>query len=663
MALTNGDRLGPYEVLGPLGAGGMGEVWRALDTRLGREVAVKVLPDTFATDPGRLARFDREARLLASLSHPAIATVHGFEQADGVSLLVLELVEGPTLAERLRRRPLPVREALRAAVQIAEALEAAHEKGIVHRDLKPANVKVLPEGRIKLLDFGLAKALDTGRPAAEVAALATETSPTEAGVILGTASYMSPEQARGLAVDARTDVWSFGCLLYEMLTVGRGFPGATGSDVTAAILEREPRWELLPAEAPYLVRSVLRRCLEKDVARRLRHIADARLEIEEALAAPEAVVARPPHRARAVMALAALALVGAVTVGFWLGARRTSTTWHGPTRLNIEVEASARLPSQGFQPQIALSPDGTRLVYDSTKGFYLRSLDTLEARLIPGTERASYPFFSPDGRWIGYQSGGKLQRVSVDGGTPLTITGVGALRGASWCDDGTIVYTPDAASGLWRASVDGGAPQKLTEPDRTSETSHRWPQLLPDGRTVLFTAYAPSGRGDESRIDVISLESGRRKTILRGGTYGRYVPTGHVIYASGGTIFAAPFDAGALAVSGPPAAVLQDVRMLDATGVAQVAFAPTGAAVYVAPYFRPPPSRLWRVDRRGAATPVPGTHPALAGLSLSPDGQRLIARVNQANGESLWLHDFRRQTWTALTFEKNSAYPVWSPSG
>jgi len=426
--LTPGARLGSYEVVGSLGAGGMGEVWRARDTRLGREVAIKVLPDALARDPGRVSRFEREARLLASLNHPGIATVHGFEQVDGVSMLVQELVEGPTLAERLRRGALPVREALEVAGRIAEALEAAHEKGIVHRDLKPSNIKLTADGRVKLLDFGLAKALGTESAASDVSKLPTDTSPTGAGVILGTAPYMSPEQARGQPVDDRTDVWAFGCVVYEMLTGTRAFPGATGTDVLAAIVEREPDWPALPATVPAQACSMLRRCLQKDRARRLHAIADARLEIEEALTTPgpnaptRAGGSRWPARWLSALVLSA-ALAAAATSRLWT--RPPQAGPHSPTRLNVDLAPSTQLPTATDTPALlAVSPDGRHLVYQAAgegwspdgKGLFVRSLDRPGAHLVAGTERAGHPFFSPDGRWLGFVAGGKMQKVLAQRG-------------------------------------------------------------------------------------------------------------------------------------------------------------------------------------------------------------------------------------------------------
>jgi serine/threonine protein kinase len=664
--LTPGARLGSYEIVGPLGAGGMGEVWRVRDARLGREVAIKVLPEAVAGDPARVARFEREAKLLASLNHPGIATVHGFEQVDGVSMLVQELVEGLTLAERLRRGALPMREALELAVLIAEALEAAHEKGIVHRDLKPSNVKLTADGRVKVLDFGLAKALGTESAVADVSKLTTDTSPTGAGVILGTAPYMSPEQARGEGVDERTDIWAFGCVLYEMLTGGRAFRGATGSDVIAAIIERQPDWKALPTGTPPLVGSVLRRCLQKDRSRRLHAIADARLEIEEALTWAGSQAAAGPAWSRSSARRALLMILGVLAAAgtSWLWTRSPRPGHQAPTRFNIDVAASTQLPLETVTAPIAISPDGRQLAYQAEgQGLYVRALDQAKARRIPGTESASQPFFSPDGQWLGCVADGKLLRVPLGGGSPRVIAEAPQPRGASWADDGTIVYTPHTLSGLFRVSSEGGAPSTLTEPDPSQETSHRWPQVLPGAHAVLFTTHPPSGRIDESRIAALSLKTGDRKILVQGGIYGRYVPTGHLVFVSGGSMFAAPFDVGKLELIGPAVAVLDDVRMAWGSGAAHFDFSRAGTAMYVAPHQRPGEAALQWVDRKGAAAPVTSTRRAFRAPRLSPDGRRLAVHVQEPNGMDLWLLEIARQAWSRLTFAKDNAWPVWSPDG
>ena len=665
-------RLGPYEVLAPLGAGGMGEVWRARDTRLGREVALKLLPDSVALDEARLGRFAREAKLLASLNHPGVAIVYGFEELDGKPFLVLEVIEGPTLAERLQRGALPWREAVEIGRHIAEALEAAHDHGIVHRDLKPSNIKLAADGRVKLLDFGLAKDLGAKSATSEVK-FSTETSPTDAGVILGTAPYMSPEQARGEPADHRADVWAFGCVLYEMLSGKRAFPGPTPSDAIAAIIEREPRWAALPPETPPQVRSILRRCLAKDPFRRLHAIADARIELEEALTSP--ALAAPTPRARLSnrwltlgAGLTAALLAAAALIRF--APQSSREVHHVQTRFNVGVARDTHVSDRDGSVHIAVSPDGRHLIYQAASGggLYIRSLDQLDSHLLRGTEHGWHPFFSADGRWVGFLAGGKLQKVSVEGGSPRPIADLSAMRGASWSEDGTIVYTPSGLGlGLHRISAEGGQPQRLTEPDRQKdERSHRWPQVLPGGKAVLFTILPMNNRIDDSRIAVLDLESSKHKVIVEGGTCARYLPTGHLVYASGGTLFAAPFDLRRLDLAGPAVPVLEDVRMdRIGPGAAQFAFSQTGVLAFVTPRERPRDTQLLWVDRKGSALPISSTRHAFLDPRISPDGRRLVVANEEPDGsDNLWLHDTDRQTWTQLTFGRGHHHsPQWSPRG
>jgi serine/threonine-protein kinase len=514
-----------------------------------------VLPESFQANASRLARFEREARLLAALNHPGIASIYGLEHSDGGPLLVLELVEGATLSERLRRGPLPLREALDVGRQIAAALDAAHEKGIIHRDLKPSNVKLTPDGKVKLLDFGLAKALEPEVPADEVSKDPTETSPTSGGAVLGTAPYMSPEQARGETADKRTDVWSFGCVLYEALTGKRAFPGPTTSDTVAAVLDREPDWRALPEATPPLVRSLLGRCLQKDKGRRLRDIADARIEIEEALAQPAVAIARPDvaptrRRLRILAAAVVAASLGAATV--WILERGRPPNTHAPRRFNVQLPSAAPLfdgpRGAPTNTPFAVSPDGTFLLYlaeGPPRKLYVRPLERLAARAIPGTEGAYNPFFSPDGRWIGFTADGKLKKVRVDGGPPSTICDASQLRGASWAEDGTIVFTPRSEGGLARVSAEGGSPETLTTPVPAKEGSHRWPQYLPGARLVLFTITSASGRQDEGRIAILS--TGERLMEVKVTAEPQFRARQPRIrfaarFADAGLIFAPPYD-------------------------------------------------------------------------------------------------------------------------
>ena len=673
-----GTRFGSYEVVARLGAGGMGEVYRAHDSKLGRDVAIKILPRQFAADADRRGRLEREARLLATLNHPHIGSIYGVEDREGVLALVLELVEGDTLAERIARsRPekpaIKVREALSMARQIADALEAAHDKGIVHRDLKPANIKVTPTGTVKVLDFGIAKvSVAADGPGGDLPAI--NAAGTGMGFLIGTPAYMSPEQARGQNIDKRTDIWAFGCVLYEMLT-GRGiFGGDTPSETVAAVLDRVPDWRGLPEATPSGIRRLLQRCLDPDPRRRLHDIADARLEIDDALASPAAeplAVRAAPSRPVIPVAIAALAGGAVVALLAWAYTRPSPRAPEPRSRFNIAVARGTELASYGGHPSIALSRDGRHLVYEAEAGgLYIRSFDDAEAHLIAGTEGGRHFFLSPDGRWVGFVAGGKLQKVSVEGGAPRPIADVSvtAPAGASWSEDGSIVYSSSEVAGLfslYRVSAEGGRPQKLTDADPQTENSHRWPQVLPGG-AILFTIQSPSQRDQDSRIAIFSPETGKQKVIVEGGTYGRYVPTGHLVYAKGGTLFAAPFDIQKLELTRPTVPVLEDVRtnLLPGWGGAQFTFSHAGALAYITPHVHPTETQLLWVDRKGSGMRISGAPYSFNWPGLSPDGQRLIVSSTERDGGSnLWLYDRNRQTWTQLTFEKNSENATWSPRG
>ena len=564
-------RLGPYEIAAQIGVGGMGEVYRARDTKLQRDVAIKILPEAVAHDSERLARFDREARTLASLNHPNIGQIHGLEESDGIKALVMELVEGPTLADRIAQGPIPLDEALPIAKQIAEALEAAHEQGIIHRDLKPANVKVRPDGIVKVLDFGLAKALEPVSAGSTAATTSpTITSPammTRVGVILGTAAYMSPEQARGRPVDKRSDVWAFGCVLYEMLTGARAFAGDDVSDTLAAVLRGEPDWRVLPTETPASIRRLLRRCLEKDRKRRLSDAADARLEIEEALTTPmfETSAAPAPGwqggwRRGALIAAAALAVGGVAAGGaVWTAIRpaparvtRTVIQTSGATALTINPRASGSL---------AITPDGSRLVYTAASQLVVRRLDRFDSEALTGLGSPTQPFISPDGQWIGFFEGLVVKKVAIGGGPAVTVfkdnNPSGSRGGATWGTDGTIVYAGSIGDGLKRvAAAGGGEAEILTTPDRErGEVRHSWPSFLPGGRALLFTIfYAVRGPG----IAVLNLETGA-KTVLLSGLRARYLPSGHLVFGTENTLRAVAFDLERLTVAGEPVPVVSPV--------------------------------------------------------------------------------------------------------
>ncbi|MCI0403487.1 MAG: protein kinase, partial [Acidobacteria bacterium] len=543
-----GRTLSHYRVTHKLGAGGMGEVYRARDERLGRDVALKVLPEGFGRDPDRMARFEREAHLLASLNHPNIAAIHGLEEAAGTRFLVLELVEGETLAEQLARGSLPVAEALKLAQQIAEALEAAHEKGVVHRDLKPANIKVTPEGRVKLLDFGLAKALASEAPLEFSDSPTISDVATRPGAVLGTAAYMSPEQARGRPVDKRADIWAFGCVLYEMLTAARPFGGETRTDTLAAILNREPAWTGLPSTTPASVRALLQRCLQKEARLRLRDIGDALLELEAALTAPPpelaptAPAASAPAWPRLLPWSIALVAVLAASVVLWR-ARHAPPAPSQVTRFAISLpEGSALVPERRPVPLLAVSPDGTKLAYVAARGserqLYLRPLSQAESAPLPGTAGARAPFFSPDGQWLGFFAAGKLKKVPIGGGSPQVICDSPGGRGASWGQDDTIFFTPGYESGVWRVPAVGGAPQQITTPDLSKgEFGHHLPEALPGGKAILLTIVSKLGVGF-TRIAVHPLAGGEPRVLVEGATNARYSPTGHLVYAQEGRLLA-----------------------------------------------------------------------------------------------------------------------------
>ena len=671
-----GERIGHFEVLERIGRGGMGEVYMAHDARLQRRVAIKRLPAHLCADLDRVRRFRQEALAASALNHPNILTVYEIVQHEGADLLVTELVDGLTLRERAQVGALPLAEVLDLGLQVAQGLAAAHAIGIVHRDVKPENVMVRRDGLVKLLDFGIAKATQ--------GVLGSEWTGTGPGSVLGTVGYMSPEHARGQQVDARSDVWSLGVILYELATGQTPFPGATPADRLAAILERDP---LPPSELreglPDMFDRLLMRTLAKDPADRpadagelaaaLAGVADAPTEGPEALASPSAgktVGPFPPPRwpARTTAALLVLTLLGGAAYVFW--ARRTPANRHGPIRFNIDVAPRTGLPRGVNEGTfVAISRDGAQLVYQVVgTGLHVRPLDRTVSRLLPGTAQAENPFFSPDGRWVGYAANGKLQRTELSGGPSRVIADLGGAGsgGASWGEDGTIVYSPAGVAGLLRVSAEGGAPQKLTEPDARKEASHRWPQVLPGGDAVLFTVLSPSLHGDESRIEVLSLETGVRKILVQGATHGHYVPTGHLVFASGGSLFATPFDLRRLKTTGRAVPVIEDLRMSDGgTGAAQFAFSDTGIAVYLSPRWRGGEWALLWVNRRGEATPVSSMRRGFRHPRLSPDGRRLAVAIQEEEPGScnVWLLDIGRQAWSRLTFDRDSWRPVWSPDG
>jgi Tol biopolymer transport system component len=676
MPISTGTRLGSYELLAQIGAGGMGEVYKAHDTKLGRDVAIKILPEAFAHDPERLSRFQREAKMLASLNHPNIATIHELEQSNGTSYLVMELVSGETLAERVKREgPVPIEEALKIAVQIAEALEAAHEKGIIHRDLKPANVKVTPEGKVKVLDFGLAKAF-----AGEEFSNDPSNSPTVSraatmqGVILGTAGYMSPEQARGKAVDKRTDIWAFGCVLYELLTGKQTFQGEDITEILAAVVKSEPDWTALPASISSSIRVLLQRCLRKDRRQRISDASDVRIEIEDAIAAPKdagAMQAAPATRGwreriawpvvAGVLALIAIAF----TIGFVLRTPKPPQALPA-VRLSAEIGVDASVFTT-LGPALVLSPDGTRLAFvasgaDQKRRLYVRSLDQLQATALSSTENARDPFFSPDGQWLGFFADGKLKKMSVQGGAAVTLGDVVDDRGGSWGEDGTIVFSK-GGSALSKVSSAGGTPQPLTTLDQQAgEITHRWPQVLPGSKAVLFTGGI-GANFEGAEIAVYSMASGQRKTVQRGSFYARYLPSGHVVYMHEGTLFAVPFDLKRLEVTGQPAPILEDVVTNAAAG-AQFSFSENGNLVYVAGRARDQNVSISWMDHEGKFTPLREAPGGYYNPAFSPDGKRLALQINDGKRSDIWVYEWERDSLTHLTFGgEGNSYPVWTPDG
>ncbi len=669
-----GRQMGPYQVISLIGAGGMGEVYEALDAKLRRKVAIKILPAAFLNDPERSSRFQREARMLASLNHPNIATIYGFEQSDGVQYLVMELVPGQTLAERVTKGALPLEEALKVAGQIAEGLEAAHEQGVIHRDLKPANVKVTPEGRVKVLDFGLAKAF-AGLDGPDLSNVATLTvAGTEEGKILGTPSYMSPEQARGQPVDKRTDNWAFGCVFYEMLTGRQAFAGKTLTDTLAAVLEREPDWQALPASTPAKLRDLLRRCLLKDSRRRLRDIGDARIELEEALSSyqkpaaathPAATVKAATGRRKMRWAGAALATL--VLVGLAIWALRPSAR----APLTVSRVASVLPPGQlvaGLEAglAIAVSPDGAELAYIARQGgtqqLYLRPLGTLEGHAVPGSDGAIEPFFSPDGRWVGFFAGGKLKKAPVGGGEAISLADAIDPRGGTWGKNGTIIFAPTRASILQSVPEAGGAMQAVTKL-QGQENAHRWPELLPDGQTLLFAAGGTGRNWDGATIVAQSLASGERRDLIKGGTHPRYASSGQLVYARDGDLLSVGFDPNRLMITGRPVTVLEGVVQAPLTGAAQYSISTNGTLTYIPASAHATQRNLVWVSRNGAEQALAGPPRAFRQPRISPDGHRVAVAIEEEETQ-VWLYDLTRDVLTRLTVDGKINYnPVWTPDG
>ena len=678
MSLTPGSRIGPYEIAAQVGVGGMGEVYRALDTNLGRQVAIKILPDTFAHDSERLARFEREAKTLASLNHPNIAHIYGLEKAEGIRALVMELVEGPTLADRIAQGSIPVDEALPIARQIAEALAAAHDRGIIHRDLKPANVKVREDGTVKVLDFGLAKMLEpAGVTSPSVSRSPTITTPamTQAGVILGTAAYMSPEQARGKDVDERADIWAFGCVLYEMLTGIRPFEAEDVSLTLSRVLQREPDFGAIPAAVPPYVWQTVRVCLQKDLFQRASDIRDVRLALDGAFHADTVVASDQqstatimPRRTLWTVAAVASLLAAVAAYGWWSATRPVERPL---TRLSVDLGPEAVTAPRHT---MSLSPDGTRIVFvgrgaEGTRQLFTRRLDEAAAMPIPGTSfgpTLSMPFFSPEGDWIGFVADNTIKKVPARGGSVVVIAQVApTILGASWGDDGNIIIASSEQPALLRVPASGGAVEMLKKTDRVKF----FPQALPGARNVLLNS-ADNGllnTIDDLRIDVFVVETGETKTLLQGGYEPRYLPTssssGHLVYVRQGTLFGVPFDPQRLETRGTPTPLLTDVgnaNILDGGG--QFTFSSTGTFAYLSSRSSTASYTISWLDSSGRTTPLVAQPDVYGAPRLSPDGTRLAYTVAGSKGADVWVYDLRRDTPTQLTFTRPGVREVaWAP--
>ena len=675
MALSIGTRLGPYEILSALGAGGMGEVYRARDTRLDRTVAIKVLPEAFAADAERVARFEREAKTLASLNHPHIAAIYGLEDADpspssgqaAVKALVMELVDGEDLSQRIARGAIQLDEALPIAKQIAEALEAAHEHGIIHRDLKPANIKVRADGTVKVLDFGLAKAMEPVGTASNVSRSPTITTPammTGAGVILGTAAYMAPEQARGKTVDTRADIWAFGCVLYEMLAGRAAFEGDTVNERLANVLKSDPDWARLPAETPADIRRVLRRCLEKDRARRLQHIGDARLEIDEAQSQARSEspsLSAGSRRKERVVWLSALAIVGLIAVVAIVWALR-------PVPVPPEMRVDINTPPTTDPISIAISPDGHTMVFTATSEgrsqLWLRSLDVVAARALPRTDGAAFPFWSPDNRSVGFFAEGQLKRIDIEGGSVQTLAPAYVANGGSWSRDGAILFAQTSLGPLYRVFATGGAVAAVTRLETPQQTSHSFPHFLPDGQHFL---YYVRGTPDARGVWVGMLDGSASHRVLDADSAAVYATaSGQLLFVRQGTLLAQPFDAVRATLSGHPFPVAEQVAVLvEPANVAALSASATGPIAYRTGSAGGQRQFVW-IDRFGKEIAKVGEPDGAfpQNPSMSPDEHQVaMSRLSGGNAD-IWLLEIVRGVLRRFTSDTApDIFPIWSPDG
>jgi serine/threonine protein kinase len=676
VAFSGGTRVGPYEIIAALGAGGMGEVYRATDTNLKRQVALKVLPASVAGDAERVARFQREAVILAALNHPNIAHIHGLEKSDGTIALAMELVEGPTLADRIARGAVPLDEALPIARQIAEALEAAHEEGIIHRDLKPANVKVRADGTVKVLDFGLAKLVEhagtavRSNPALTQSPTITTPAMTQAGIILGTASYMAPEQATGKPVDKRSDLWAFGAVLMEMLIGRQVFNGETASHVIAAVLKDDPDWAALPSNTPAGIRKLLRRCLEKDPKRRIRDAGDLRLELDDALSVSTSDGSHPasPSSSRgmwfASVATVVVALVGLTVLGTVMATRRPPVN-NTPLWFAVRPVEGNTIGSGRASPLIAVAPDGQKLVYvatrsDGVRQLWLHRFDAPLAQVIASTERATSPFWAPDNRWIGYSSGsgGKLMKVDLVAGTTQTLCDAANFAGGTWNRDGTIVFAAGSPRRLYRVAATGGLATMLGTSAAETDTiaDHDRPQFLPDGRHVLFfrSGHAPA-------LLIADIQANTPPLTIRKAEAPAIYGSGYLMFAEGNTLVALPFDPDRMVTSGEPIAVATGVDITEAA----YSVSPTGVLAFRGPA-RTELTQLTWFDREGHQSGVVGARAEYQTLSIAPDGNRVATEItDERTGQTdLYVIDAHRAVTSRLTFtHAPNEMPIWSPDG
>ena len=653
----------------------MGVVWRAVDTTLDRQVAIKVLPDVFVNDPDRSARFDREARLLASLNHPNITTVHSAHHVDAVRFLVMEFAHGESLADRIARGRVPLDDALAIAKQIALAIEAAHESGVVHRDLKPANITVTEDNKVEVLDFGLAKALD---PAGTMSGSDLSKSPTlasghtAAGLILGTAAYMSPEQARGKSVDRRTDIWAFGCVLYEMLTGRKAFDGETVTDVLAAVVTRDPDWSLIPGDTPTRIRELLRRCLEKDAQRRLRDAGEIRIAIEDVIARPHsdpmsAVTTPAPQRRRRVWPWLVLAGMATLIILSLIDDERSEPA--EPTHLSVALPPTDVLDGGSENLLLNIARDGRTVVYgarrDGVARLFVRRMGDREPTMLEGTEGAHAPFFSPDGKWVAFFADSKLKKISINGGPVFEICPAGADRAGVWLDDGSVVVATHATMPLMRVASAGGVPQPVTSLDTTqAERTHRWPDALPGSEWVIFTVGSQKSPGnyEDATIAAASLRTGERRVLVNGASMARYCAPGYLLFARNGALLAAPMDSENPKLTGPPVPVLDRLDREPSSGAVHFAAARNGTLAIAPRVEGSDEAELVWISREGVTTVIAAPPREYNTPRVSPDGNQICVTIGPAYGiGDLWRYDMVRETLTRLTFNNHTFVGYWTP--